>query len=75
LVPGDPRCIGRIGRRGRGLVGVGGDDSLGRHNIVTGEKILKLCCTYGRQNLGAPEQIVCLRQLLADQDGGDGGGR
>jgi hypothetical protein len=77
LVPSNAQCIGRISHRGRRLVIVGDDHSLGRRGFIVDEEILELCCTYGRQNLGALKRIVCLRQLLADQnreDGGNGGG-
>jgi hypothetical protein len=77
LVSSDPRCVGRVCCRGSSFVSVGDSNGLGLRDIVTGEKILKPRCTDSRQNLGMPHGVICLRQLLADrygEDGGDGGG-
>jgi hypothetical protein len=73
LVPGDPQCLIWVAGRRRGLVDVGDDNGLFWQKIIAGQETFKLCGTDGRQDLGSPKKIVCLRQLLADQDGKDGG--
>jgi hypothetical protein len=59
--------------------GVGGVDLLGDRPVdihdrnVLLRRLLKLGSTNGWKDLRAREWIVCLRQLLTDENGWDGG--
>jgi hypothetical protein len=60
-----------------GLLSTMEEISFFRRQILAGEKVVELRGSDDRQNLSAPKRVIGLHQLLADdngEDGGDGGG-
>jgi hypothetical protein len=58
-----------------GLLSTMEEISFFRRQILAGERIVELRGSDGRQNLSAPKRVIGLRQLLADDNGEDGGDR